>query len=57
MHCGSGFWGGQRPSLAHYVTGMGSMAEVVHVAYPPDSPRSSARVSAMAQCRLRSISV
>ena len=23
MHCGSGFWGGQRPSLAHYVTGMG----------------------------------
>jgi hypothetical protein len=22
-HCGSGFWGGQRPSLAHYVTGMG----------------------------------
>ena len=25
MHCGSGFWGGQRPSLAHYVTGMGPM--------------------------------
>src|SRR6266849_4258856 len=25
VHCGSGFWGGQRPSLAHYVTGMGSM--------------------------------
>ena len=23
--CGSGFWGGQRPSLAHYVTGMGPM--------------------------------
>jgi hypothetical protein len=21
VHCGSGFWGGQRPSLAHYVTG------------------------------------
>src|SRR6266446_2716277 len=25
VHCGSGFWGGQRPSLAHYVTGMGPM--------------------------------
>src|SRR3989442_5790881 len=25
MCCGSGFWGGQRPSLAHYVTGMGPM--------------------------------
>src|SRR3984893_11890916 len=23
--CGSGFWGGQRPSLAHYVTEMGPM--------------------------------
>ena len=23
--CGSGFWGVQRPSLAHYVTGMGPM--------------------------------
>jgi hypothetical protein len=23
--CGSGFWGDQRPSLAHYVTGMGPM--------------------------------
>jgi hypothetical protein len=23
--CGSGFWGGQRPSLAHYITGMGPM--------------------------------
>ena len=23
--CGSGFWGGQHPSLAHYVTGMGPM--------------------------------
>jgi len=33
------------------------LPEVVHVAYPPDSRRSSARVSAMAQCRLRSISV
>ena len=21
MHCGSGFWGGQRPSLADYVRG------------------------------------
>jgi hypothetical protein len=42
VHCGSGFWGGQRPSLAHYVTGMGPMdgataAEVVRVAYPPSS--------------------
>ena len=25
MHCGSGFWRGQRPSPAHYVTGMGPM--------------------------------
>jgi glycine/D-amino acid oxidase-like deaminating enzyme len=25
QRCGSGFWGGQRPSLAHYVTGMGPM--------------------------------
>jgi hypothetical protein len=25
LGCGSGFWGGQRPSLAHYVTGMGPM--------------------------------
>src|SRR5262249_13954180 len=25
VHCGSGFWGGQRPSLAHYVTVMGPM--------------------------------
>jgi len=25
VHCGSGFWGGQRPSLAPYVTGMGPM--------------------------------
>jgi len=24
--CGSGFWGGQHPSLAHYVTGMGPRA-------------------------------
>ena len=23
--CGSGFWGGQRPTLAHYVPGMGPM--------------------------------
>ncbi len=23
--CGSGSWGGQRPSLAHYATGMGPM--------------------------------
>jgi hypothetical protein len=25
VHCGSGFWRGQRPSPAHYVTGMGPM--------------------------------
>ena len=25
QRCGSGFWGGQRPSLAHYVMGMGPM--------------------------------
>jgi transposase InsO family protein len=25
VHYGSGFWGGKRPSLAHYVTGMGPM--------------------------------
>ena len=25
LFCGSGFWGGQRPSLAHCVTGMGPM--------------------------------
>ena len=24
MHCGSGFWGGQRPSLADYVAGAGA---------------------------------
>jgi len=24
VHCGSGFWGGQRPSLGGYVTGTGA---------------------------------
>src|SRR6266446_10987458 len=42
VRCDSGFWGGQRPSLAHYVTGMGPMdgataAGGVRVAYPPDA--------------------
>ena len=38
--CGSGFWGGQPPTLAHYVPGMGPpwterpLPEGVRVAYP-----------------------
>jgi hypothetical protein len=28
VHCGSGSWGGQRPSLGGYVTGVGPMDRV-----------------------------
>ena len=42
VHCGSGFWGGQRPSLADYVTMRGPSdwapaAEGARVAYAPCS--------------------
>ena len=42
MHCGSGFWGGQRPSLAHYVTGMGSISEIpVYISYSHSRTKES----------------